>query len=196
MYNRWEWEQQRRNPLFSHKSTVKTERITPHFYPSFALLRATLSLASARRIPKPPPPPHGFRCRRSRPVKIQASLGNEPPVIPNLPTTLLSTPATSSRGRLCLSPAFFCEQMVTHSRPSWLLVFTVVGFSLPVWSAISTSTPTPPLQWLNITASLSGPSAPPLKGASIGYDETTRTLVVFGGESESGFPTSATYLCV
>ena len=106
MYNRWEWEQQRRNPLFSHKSTVKTERITPHFYPSFALLRATLSLASARRIPKPPPPPHGFRCRRSRPVKIQASLGNEPPVIPNLPTTLLSTPATSSRGRLCLSRLF------------------------------------------------------------------------------------------
>ncbi|KAF9651158.1 hypothetical protein BDM02DRAFT_980375 [Thelephora ganbajun] len=84
--------------------------------------------------------------------------------------------------------------MVTHGCPSWLSVFTAISFSLPVWSVISTSTPTPPLQWLNITRLLSGPSAPPLKGASIGYDETTRTLLVFGGESESGFPTSTTYL--
>lgn len=30
----------------------------------------------------------------------------------------------------------------------------------------------------------------------MGYDETTRTLIVFGGESESGFPTSGTYLYV
>ena len=86
--------------------------------------------------------------------------------------------------------------MVTHSRPSWLLVFTAITFSLPAWSAISTSTPTPPFQWLNITRLLSGTGAPPLKDASIGYDETTRTLLVFGGESESGIPTSATYLCV
>lgn len=86
--------------------------------------------------------------------------------------------------------------MVTHGRPSWLWVFIAISFSLPARSAISTSTPTPPLQWLNITQLLSGPSAPPLKGASIGYDETTRTLIVFGGESESGFPTSGTYLCV
>jgi hypothetical protein len=34
------------------------------------------------------------------------------------------------------------------------------------------------------------------QGASTGYDETTRTLIVFGGESESGIPTSKTYLCV
>ena len=86
--------------------------------------------------------------------------------------------------------------MVTHGRSSWLLVFTAIRFSLPAWSAISTSTPTPPLQWLNITGLLNGPGAPPLKGASVGYDETTRTLLVFGGESESGFPTSTTYLCV
>jgi len=86
--------------------------------------------------------------------------------------------------------------MVTHRRLSWVLAFTTIFFSPPVWSAISTSTQTPPLQWLNITRLLNGPGAPPLKGASIGYDETTRTLLVFGGESESGFPTSTTYLCV
>ena len=113
-----------------------------------------------------------------------------------LPATSLSPPATSSRGRLRFSPDFFRKQMVPRNRPSWFLVLTAVNFSLPVWSAISTSTPTPPLQWLNITRLLSGPSAPPLKGASIGYDETVRTLIVFGGESESGFPTSTTYLCV
>lgn len=86
--------------------------------------------------------------------------------------------------------------MVTHRRPSWLLVFTAITLSLPAWSAISTSTPSPPLQWLNVTRLLSGAGAPPLKGASIGYDEATRTLLVFGGESESGIPTSTTYLCV
>ena len=113
-----------------------------------------------------------------------------------LPATSLSPPATSSRGTLYLSSDSLRKQMVTHSRPSWLLVFTAITFSLPAWSAISTSTPTPPLQWLNITRLLSGAGAPPLKGASIGYDETTRTLLVFGGESESGIPTSTTYLCV
>ena len=91
---------------------------------------------------------------------------------------------------------YFYKQMVTHDRNSWLSVFVAICFSLPTRSAISTSTPTPPLQWLNITQLLSGPSAPPLKGASLGYDETTRTLLVFGGESESGFPISTTYLCV
>ena len=113
-----------------------------------------------------------------------------------LPATSSSPPATSSRGRLRFSPDFFRKQMVTRNRPTWFLVFTAVNLSLPVLSAISTSTPTPPLQWLNITRLLSGSGAPPLKGASIGYDETVRTLIVFGGESESGFPTSTTYLCV
>ena len=117
------------------------------------------------------------------------------PSLRTLPATSLSPPATPSRGRLRPSPDPFRRQMVTHSHP-WLLVFATISFPLSVWSAISTNTPTPPLQWLNITSLLSGPSAPPLTGASIGYDETTRTLLVFGGQSASGFPTSATYLCV
>ena len=131
----------------------------------------------------------GDHCHHSSSTATQYSLRT-------LPATPSSPPATSSRGRLCLSPDPFRQQMVTRSRPPWLLVFTAVSFSLPVQSAISTSTPTPPLQWLNITSLLNGPSAPPLKGASIGYDETTRTLLVFGGESESGFPTASTYLFV
>jgi hypothetical protein len=61
---------------------------------------------------------------------------------------------------------------------------------------ISTSTPVPPLQWLNISALLSGPSPPPLKDSTIAYDETTRSLVIFGGESEGGFVQSQTYLSV
>ena len=125
-------------------------------------------------------------------MKIRVS-GNGP--IPNLTSNPLVIPRNVQQGETLPLSLLFSKQMVTHSRPSWLLLFTIVGFSLPVWSAISTSTPTPPLQWLNITGLLTGPGAPPLKGASIGYDETTRTLVVFGGESESGFPTSTTYLC-
>ncbi|KAF9221954.1 hypothetical protein BS17DRAFT_784207 [Gyrodon lividus] len=60
--------------------------------------------------------------------------------------------------------------------------------------SFSTNTPVPPLQWLNITGLLQGPSAPPLKYPSIGYDDTTRTLIIFGGESSSGIATSQTFL--
>ena len=149
------------------------------------------SLASVPLSNRARPPPHERRCRRS----LARFLRRRRKLFRTLPATSLSPPATFSRGRLCLSPDFFPQQMVTHGHPSWLLVFAVIRFSLPGWSAISTNTPTPPLQWLNITRLLNGPGAPPLKGASIGYDETTRTLLVFGGESESGFPTSTTYLC-
>jgi hypothetical protein len=62
--------------------------------------------------------------------------------------------------------------------------------------SISTSTPVPPLQWINLTNLLQGPSAPPLKDASIGYDNTTRTLIIFGGESQGGLPQQQTYLSV
>ncbi|KAH7887753.1 hypothetical protein F5I97DRAFT_886400 [Phlebopus sp. FC_14] len=60
--------------------------------------------------------------------------------------------------------------------------------------SISTTTPVPPLQWLNITGLLQGASAPPLKYSSIGYDDTTRTLIIFGGESSSGIATQQTFL--
>jgi len=62
--------------------------------------------------------------------------------------------------------------------------------------SISTSTPVPPLQWINLTGLLTGPSAPPLKDASIGYDNTSRTLILFGGESQGGLPQQQTYLSV
>lgn len=35
-----------------------------------------------------------------------------------------------------------------------------------------------------------------MKYASIGYDSTTGTVLIFGGESNSGFPSQQTYLCV
>ncbi|KAF8450702.1 hypothetical protein L210DRAFT_3521072 [Boletus edulis BED1] len=54
--------------------------------------------------------------------------------------------------------------------------------------------PVPPLQWLNITNLLQGTSVPPLKYPSIGYDDGSRTLLIFGGESSSGIPTSQTFL--
>ena len=62
--------------------------------------------------------------------------------------------------------------------------------------SISTSTPVPPLQWINLTGLLKGPSAPPLKDASIGFDNSSRTLILFGGESQGGLPQQQTYLSV
>ena len=61
---------------------------------------------------------------------------------------------------------------------------------------ISTSTPVPPLQWINLTGLLTGSGPPPLKGVSLGYDNLSRNLLIFGGESEGGFVQSDTYLWV
>ncbi|KAG7449231.1 uncharacterized protein BT62DRAFT_929205 [Guyanagaster necrorhizus] len=61
--------------------------------------------------------------------------------------------------------------------------------------SISTSITVPPLQWINLTNLLQGSTQPPaLKDASIGYDETSRNVIIFGGESEGGFAQSQTYL--
>jgi hypothetical protein len=82
----------------------------------------------------------------------------------------------------------------------YLIFLSSSCFLLPLQSAhaqsISTSTPVPPLQWINLTGLFQGPAAPPLKDASIGYDNTSRTLIVFGGESQGGIPQQSTYLCV
>ncbi|KAH8118402.1 hypothetical protein DFH11DRAFT_1567220 [Phellopilus nigrolimitatus] len=66
-------------------------------------------------------------------------------------------------------------------------------FSLVLTVAPSTNTPVPPLQWIELTDLLSGSSPPGLKYASIGYDSTSQTLIIFGGES-NGFPLQQTYL--
>ncbi|KAI0677116.1 hypothetical protein C8Q78DRAFT_1180267 [Trametes maxima] len=60
--------------------------------------------------------------------------------------------------------------------------------------AISTDMPVPPLQWINLSGLLDGAAAPPLKDATIGYDDTNRVLLIFGGESQQGVPTAQTYL--
>jgi hypothetical protein len=78
-----------------------------------------------------------------------------------------------------------------------ILLFSLLdSFPLIRSQAISTSAQIPPLQWLNLTGLLQGPAAPPLKDASIGYDDTTRTLIIFGGESQGGLPQQQTYLSV
>ncbi|KAL1689319.1 hypothetical protein GGG16DRAFT_115145 [Schizophyllum commune] len=83
--------------------------------------------------------------------------------------------------------------------PASSVLYTVLLASLLPRAApqtISTSTPVPPLQWINLSSRLQGSdnAPPPLKDAAIGYDETTRNIIIFGGESENGFPQSTTYL--
>ncbi|KAF8076371.1 hypothetical protein FPV67DRAFT_1664652 [Lyophyllum atratum] len=61
--------------------------------------------------------------------------------------------------------------------------------------SISTDASIPPLQWINLSGLLQGSSRPPpLKNAAIGYDETSRSVVIFGGESASGLAQSQTFL--
>ncbi|CAL1700948.1 unnamed protein product [Somion occarium] len=77
----------------------------------------------------------------------------------------------------------------------WPLFPIVIYIHAAFSQEISTNTPVPPLQWINLTPLLGGSAAPPpLKDASIGYDDTSRNVIIFGGESSQGFPQSSTYL--
>ncbi|KAG5646567.1 hypothetical protein DXG03_002870 [Asterophora parasitica] len=74
---------------------------------------------------------------------------------------------------------------------AWTLLWTLSAHG----QAISTDTAVPPLQWINLSALLQGSSRPPpLKNAAIGYDETSRSVIIFGGESASGLAQSQTFL--
>ncbi|KAH9900004.1 hypothetical protein C8Q73DRAFT_639450 [Cubamyces lactineus] len=75
-----------------------------------------------------------------------------------------------------------------------LLFSFLSSFSSVHAQAISTDMAVPPLQWINLSQHLQGSAAPPLKDATIGYDETNRVLLIFGGESQQGFPTDGTYI--
>ncbi|KAG6854794.1 hypothetical protein C0991_001221 [Blastosporella zonata] len=71
---------------------------------------------------------------------------------------------------------------------TWPLVLTLA-------QTISIDTSVPPLQWINLTGLLQGSSSPPpLKNAAIGYDEPSRSVIIFGGESASGLAQSQTFL--
>jgi len=95
--------------------------------------------------------------------------------------------------------------------------FFIFLFSFSVLAQIiSTNSPVPPLQWINLSNILKGSSRPPpLRDAAMGYDDTrlafhpsnhpffsffsiltlhSRSLIIFGGLSESGFPQSQTFL--
>lgn len=93
-----------------------------------------------------------------------------------------------------LSPSELLSAMFPVLLPLLLVLFLPLPAARA--QAISTSMPVPPLQWLNITGLLQGTSAPPTKYPSIGYDDASRTLLLFGGESSSGIPTAQTFLSV
>ncbi|GLB33795.1 hypothetical protein LshimejAT787_0106790 [Lyophyllum shimeji] len=80
--------------------------------------------------------------------------------------------------------------------PSLLFsVWTLYSSTRAGASTISTDTTVPPLQWINLSGLLQGASRPPpLKNAAIGYDEASRSIIVFGGESASGLAQSQTFL--
>jgi hypothetical protein len=88
-----------------------------------------------------------------------------------------------------LGRCLFCMAWICH----FLFLFKFVALDAYA-QTISTSLPLPPLQWLNLSGLLTGPAPPPLRDSSIAYDETTRSLLIFGGESEGGFVQSQTYM--
>lgn len=85
---------------------------------------------------------------------------------------------------------------MARSLPSGLAIFLVSLFfssSLTLAQKPSTNTPVPPLQWIELTSLTSGSAPPGLSYASMGYDQTSGTVIIFGGES-NGFPVQTTYL--
>lgn len=113
---------------------------------------------------------------------------------------LLARPAPSQVCDRCCGRSIAQRNTGEQDRMPFLILLLSYFLFLPLQSghaqSISTSTPVPPLQWINLSSLLQGPSAPPLKDASIGYDNSTRTLIIFGGESQGGLPQQQTYLCV
>ncbi|CAK5275644.1 unnamed protein product [Mycena citricolor] len=84
------------------------------------------------------------------------------------------------------------------ARLTWLfrIAHTYAACLLPpsIFAAVSADS-VPPFQWLNITSLLQGPNQPPgLMDAAMAYDETSRTLIIFGGLASSGVPQAETYL--
>lgn len=77
---------------------------------------------------------------------------------------------------------------LSSTRMAWrlsILHFTTLLLTTwPYWlqgfaQKISTDTPVPPLQWINLSDLLKGSSPPPpLKDAAVGYDETRHALNV------------------
>ena len=115
---------------------------------------------------------------------LAMSMGSPGPLDPWLPWSAKMHPGSDSPR---------CPRRVLFA------LFFFLSSCLPTVYAqtISTSMPVPPLQWIELTDLLGGQSVPPpLKDASIGYDDTNRLLLIFGGESQSGFPTSNTYTYV
>lgn len=71
------------------------------------------------------------------------------------------------------------------------LLTLFVSFS----DVLSADSPIPPLQWIELTGLLTGSAPTPRAYSAIGYDERSRTLIIFGGE-QNGQPLQDTFLCV
>ncbi|KAJ6613462.1 hypothetical protein B0H10DRAFT_2048593 [Mycena sp. CBHHK59/15] len=89
---------------------------------------------------------------------------------------------------------FLLVPSIFRLTPPHLATVAIVIFSLRVHAALSVD-PVPPLQWLNITTLIKGTTQPPgLKDAAIGYDEMSRSVIIFGGEASSAVVQGQTYL--
>jgi hypothetical protein len=81
--------------------------------------------------------------------------------------------------------------MALSFSPGWIPLLLVL--CLDNIATVSSQTSVPPLQWIELTSLLKGNQPPALKDASIGYDQTSNTLILFGGE-QNNVPQSNTYL--
>ena len=83
--------------------------------------------------------------------------------------------------------------MASSFPSSFSLLFSLAFSSIALAQSPSTNLPVPPLQWIDLSSRLSGSIPPPLKDASIGFDESSRTIILFGGEV-NGIPGQQTFL--
>lgn len=91
-----------------------------------------------------------------------------------------------------------CRRAMARALQPFRLTFLVFSVLLKLVFAQnpSTNTQVPPLQWIDLSGLTSGSPPPGLKYASMGFDGTSQTVIVFGGEAAGGTATQQTYLYV
>lgn len=147
-----------------------------------------------RRLPTLPP---ALRrpLRHSRPVSpswASQSTTTDCPLSLSSSTSTLSrsSPTQMTNTHLFLMPSFSSTFSFRLSAFVLLVLPSIAFAQSPL-----TNLPVPPLQWLELTHRLSGSGPPALRDASIGFDESSRTIILFGGEV-NGIPVQQTFLCV
>ena len=145
-------------------------------------------------VSQPRPPPPAPLLDRSRPVGPSWALRSTSHRLLILLSVALHVPELSlqatNRTRFF---SFLMSSFTFSSTFSFSLLLSLAFLSPSLAQSPSTNLPVPPLQWIDLSPRITGSGPPAVRDASIGFDESIRPLIVFGGEV-NGIPGQQTFL--